>query len=187
MLNNRILAACCAAAALGALPLAQAASDNMDSQDFVTKAAQSNLAEIKASQLALDKTQNPQVRELATRMIKDHEAANAQLEPLAKAKNLKIPDDTDMMHKASMKLLQAKSGSGFDSTFLKQMDKDHTKTIELFQKASSSSKVDPELQALATKLLPTLQHHEQLVASLETADRATREASKSDSGSSRNR
>lgn len=187
MLNTRILAACCAAAALGALPLAQAASDNMDSQDFVTRAAQSNLAEIKVSQLALDKTQNPQVREFATRMIKDHEAANAQLEPLAKAKNLKIPDDTDVMHKASMKLLQAKSGAGFDSTFIKQMDKDHKKTIELFEKASTSSKVDPELKALATKLLPTLQHHEQLVSTLQSADQATRQANKADSSGSTNR
>ncbi|MBV9913104.1 MAG: DUF4142 domain-containing protein, partial [Sinobacteraceae bacterium] len=49
-----------------------------------------------------------------------------------------------------------------------QMDKDHQKTIELFQSAASSPKVDRELQALASKLLPKLQQHEQMVSQIES-------------------
>ena len=142
--------------------------DSLDSKDFVKRATQSNLAEIKVSQLAESKAQNPAVKSFASRMVADHTQANSQLAQLAQAKNLKVPDDTDIMHKASMKMLQAKSGEGFDSAYMEQMDKDHKKVIDLFQTASTSSKVDPELQAFAAKMLPKLQDHHQMVAQVES-------------------
>jgi putative membrane protein len=142
-------------------------TSTLTSKAFVKRAAQSNFAEIKVSQLALSKTQNPDVRSFAQQMIDDHSKANSQLAQLAKTKNLKVPDEPDMMHKASMKLLQAKSGESFDSAYIEQMNKDHQKTIDLFQSAASSSKVDPDLQALASKTLPILEQHHQLVGKLE--------------------
>src|SRR5689334_8383477 len=78
-------------------------NSNIDSKQFVTKAAQGNLAEIKTSQLALEKAQSPEVKSFAQRMIDDHQKASSELESIAQAKNLKVPDDTDMMHKAAMK------------------------------------------------------------------------------------
>ncbi len=136
------------------------------SQQFVTKAVESNLAEIKASQLALQKAENPDVRKFAQRMVDDHTKANEQIEALARQKNLKVPEDADVMHRASMKMLQAKSGSSFDTSYIEQMNKDHEKTIALFQEASSSDKVDPELKNLAAKTLPTLEEHHQFVSRL---------------------
>jgi hypothetical protein len=47
-------------------------------------------------------------------------------------------------------------------------DKDHKKTIELFQAAAASPQVDKDLQALASKLLPKLQEHEQMVSQVES-------------------
>jgi putative membrane protein len=63
--------------------------------------------------------------------------------------------------------LEHKSGDSFDSAYMKQMDKDHQKTIEMFQSAASSTKLDPELKALASKLLPKLQEHANMVAQIE--------------------
>lgn len=62
------------------------------------RGAQANLAEIKVSQLA----------------------------ELAKTKNLKVPDDMDMMHETSMKTLQAKSGDKFDEAYMEQMKSSST-------------------------------------------------------------
>jgi putative membrane protein len=143
-------------------------TSGLTSKEFVKRAAQSNFAEIKVSQLALSKTQNPDVRAFAQQMIDDHSKANSELAQAAKAKNLDVPDEPDMMHKASMKLLQAKSGESFDSAYIEQMNKDHQKTIKLFQTAASSNELDPQLKALATKTLPTLEQHHQHVAQLET-------------------
>jgi putative membrane protein len=152
------------------------ANDSLDSQDFVKRAAQSNFAEIKVSQLAESQAQSPEVKKFARQMIDDHTQANAELAKLAQTKNLKVPDDTDLMHKASMKMLQGKSGGSFDQAYMKQMDKDHQKTIKLFQSAATSPKVDKDLQALASKLLPKLQEHEHLVTQIKPQT-STRSAS----------
>lgn len=142
--------------------------ENLSSEDFVKRATEANLAEIKVSELALSKAQSPDVKKFAQHMIDDHTKANSELAQVASSKSLKVPDDTDMMHKSSMKLLQTKSGANFDSAYMEQMKKDHEKAIELFRSASTSSKVDPELQKLASKLLPKLQQHEQMVSQVET-------------------
>ncbi len=39
------------------------------------------------------------------------------------------------------------------------MVKDHEQAVALFQAASTDANVDPDLQALAKKTLPTLQDH----------------------------
>jgi len=142
------------------------AASEPTSQQFVTNAVESNLAEVEVSQLALSKTQNPQVRTFAQRMIDDHTKANSELQAVAKQKSLKIPDAPDMMHRASLKMLQAKSGTGFDESYISQMNKDHDKAMTLFQEAAASGKVDPDLKALASKTLPTLEKHHQLVSQL---------------------
>jgi putative membrane protein len=158
--------------------------DDMSSQDFVKHAAQANLAEIKVSQLALEKAQSPDVKQFAQKMIDDHTKASSELAQLAMSKNLKVPDDTDMMHKASMKMLQAKSGDSFDSAYMEQMNKDQQKVIDMFQSASTSHKVDKDLQAFASKTLPKLQQHHQLVAQVESK-MPSMSASKKSSSSNR--
>lgn len=162
----------------GSLALAAESNSNISSQEFVKKAAEANLAEVKTSQLALEKAQSPEVKSFAQRMIDDHQKAGSELQSLAQSKNLKVPDDTDMKHKAAMKMLQAKSGESFDSAYIDQMNKDHEKAIKLFQSAANSSKVDPDLKQLASKVLPTLEQHHQLVAKLET-NKPSRSASAS--------
>jgi putative membrane protein len=142
--------------------------ENLTSEDFVKHATEANLAEIKVSELALTKAQNPDVKKFAQHMIDDHTKANSELAQVASSKHLKVPDDTDMMHKSSMKLLQTKSGANFDSAYMEQMKKDHAKAVELFRSASTSAKLDPELQKLASKLLPKLEQHEQMVSQVES-------------------
>jgi len=152
--------------AAGWLSGALAATPEPTSQQFVTKATEANLAEIKTSQIALSKSEDTQVRNFAQEMIDDHTKANERLAALAGRKNLKVPDDTDMMHKTSLKLLETKSGSSFDKSYISQMEKDHQKALQLFRDAAKSTNVDVDLKAFATSTLPTLQQHEQSVAKL---------------------
>jgi putative membrane protein len=161
-----------------------AGHEKLSSKEFVKRAAEANLAEIKVSELAQSKAQSADVKQFAQQMITDHTQAGAELSKIAQGKNLKVPDDTDMMHKASMKLLQAKSGESFDSSYMEQMDKDHQKVIALFQSAASSADVDPELKAFASKTLPKLQQHHHLVAQVE-AKRPSSSASADSSSSKR--
>ncbi len=67
-------------------------STNPD-QDFVTKAAQGNSAEVELGKIVAAKTKNPSVKQFAQMMVKDHTTALNQLQELAQSKNLNFNDD----------------------------------------------------------------------------------------------
>jgi putative membrane protein len=142
---------------------------NITSAKFVEKAARQGMTEVEASKLALQKSNNEDVKSFANHMIKDHTQANNDLTSIASSKNLTVPTDPDLLHKAAIKRLSSKSGAEFDRAYAQQMSKDHDKTVALFRSASSASAVDPELQAFAKKTLPTLEHHDQLAMQLNTS------------------
>jgi putative membrane protein len=144
---------------------------NITSARFVDKAARQGLTEVEASKLALQKSNNEDVKSFANHMIKDHTQANNELTSIASSKDLKAPapTDPDLLHQAAIKRLSGKSGAEFDRAYAQQMSKDHDKTVSLFKSASSASAVDPELQAFAKKTLPTLEHHDQLATQLNTS------------------
>src|SRR3954447_24147686 len=62
-------------------------ADNVDRRDadFIRKAAEGNLQEIQTAHIALQRTQDPQVRALADKIANDHSAANSQLRQIANA------------------------------------------------------------------------------------------------------
>jgi putative membrane protein len=136
--------------------------ESLTSEEFVKKAAAANMSEIAASQVAIEKAQSPAVKTFAQQMITDHTKASEQLKTLASSKGYKVPDEPDMMHKAAMVKLKAKSGDSFDQAYTEQMRKDHATAVELFSNAANSSQLDPELRQFAKQTLPTLQHHKQV-------------------------
>ena len=64
-------------------------------------------------------------------MIDDHTKANSELTNVAKARSLKVPDNTGLTHEASMKMLEGNSGAGFDPAHMKQMDGNRPEAVEL--------------------------------------------------------
>jgi putative membrane protein len=138
-------------------------------EEFVRAAAQDGMAEVELGKLALQKTQNEQVRSFADRMIKDHSKANAELASIAKQSNLTVPTEPGAQHKAMMQQLRGKSGAEFDAAYSKHMVEDHNKAVELFRMASTMDGFDKELQSFAKKTLPTLEEHRKQAKSLAAA------------------
>ena len=130
-----------------------------DDSKMMTDLAHANIAEIETGKLALEKSQNQQVRKFAQLMIDEHTAALKELQTLAQAKGVKLPDGTDLKHKTMAAALKVMTGNTFDSQYMKRAGVgDHEQTIELLQKAQNNAK-DPELKAMASKMLPTVQAH----------------------------
>jgi putative membrane protein len=78
----------------------------------------------------------------------------------AKAKNLEVPTEPDMMHKGMMEKFEHQSADkDFNHDFVQQMVRDHKKVIEVFQSAANDASLDPDMRALAKKTLPTLEQH----------------------------
>jgi putative membrane protein len=139
-------------------------SDGADPATFVKKAGLGGMTEVEVAKLVSSKTQNPEIRAFAQKMVKDHSAANQELAALAKSKGLPVPASLDAEHKAVIQKLSAKSGTDFDAAYSQQMKADHEKTIALFEGATKSSDLD--LAAFAKKTLPTLKEHQHLADAL---------------------
>jgi putative membrane protein len=132
----------------------------MDSKEFVKKAGAAGAAEVEAGQLGAQKATDPEVKAYAQKMVADHTQANKELMAAAKAKNLEVPTEPDLMHKGMMaKFEHQKADADFDHDFMQQMVRDHEAVVELFQQASTDQNVDADFRALAKKTLPTLQEH----------------------------
>lgn len=153
----------------------------MDDGTFVEKAAQSNLLEIEASRLALNSARDPQVRQFAQRMIKDHGLASSQLTRIAEKHGLDMPKQLDSKHMQKLQELKSESGSGFDAAYVKLMNDSHGRAVQMFEQASENAQLHQDLRSFANQTLPTLQTHEQLASDLRPSE--TRHAEAPESGS----
>ena len=154
-------------AALGVSTVSQAVEDPRETADpgnFVKEAVLDGMLEVELGQAAQKNTQDPQVQAFAAQMIADHGAANKDLLALAQRKNFPRPLELDGEHREVFKALAAKRGVQFDRAYAAQTAGAHATTISLFTQASQGS--DPEVAALAKRLLPVLRGHKEMAESL---------------------
>lgn len=140
-------------------PMHGAATVARADQNFLQDAAEINLAEIRASNIALEKATNANVKAYAQMMVDGHKKATEELRALARTKGVQLPDDVTLMAKAKTKLLEERSGASFDKHYVESIGiKAHEDAIKRFEKASKEVK-DPEIKAFADKMLPDLRTH----------------------------
>lgn len=145
------------------------ANDNRmaSSQDnFWTKAAQGGMAEVQFSQLALQKSQNAEVKNFAERMVTDHAKANNELKALAAKKNVTLPTEMDAAHQSRLNELKGMTGAEFDRAYVETMVADHQASVQLFEN-QADEKNDPDSSAFAQKTLPTLRMHLEAIQNIQ--------------------
>lgn len=140
---------------------------------FVTDAAQGGMAEVELGRLAAKQGQSAAVKEFGQKMVDDHTKANDELKQLAASKGITLPTDLDAESKATMDRLSKLKGAEFDSAYMDDMVKDHTKDVGDFQKEADGG-ADKDVKAFAAKTLPTLQEHLRLAQA--TAPKGKQEA-----------
>jgi putative membrane protein len=123
------------------------------------------MAEVKAGELALQKTTDSRVRSFAQRMIKDHRKANKELESLATRKGLPMPSRLDDECQRQIDKLSSATAQDFDRLYMDSQLKAHQEAVKLFQTESRDGQ-DDALKNWAGKTLPTLQEHLQLAKQL---------------------
>jgi putative membrane protein len=127
---------------------------------FVKTAAIANKFEIDTSQLALQKTQNDDVKNFAQQMVDDHnKVGDAMKDALSSSKTKMTPPDTlDKKHQALMDKLQKMNGAAFDKEYVKIQLSAHKEAVKLFSDYSKSGG-DKSLKDFAGQNLPTLKDH----------------------------
>lgn len=124
---------------------------------FMQHAAADNLAEVAMGKLALDKSSDAQVKQLAQKVIDDHTDAQTKLKTLAQDKQVKLPQQADADARKTAASMQKLDGSAFDKAWQRHMVTDHQKTIAMFNKAATSG--DNEVSDFAQATLPALKTH----------------------------
>ncbi|MBA6118118.1 DUF4142 domain-containing protein [Pseudomonas putida] len=127
------------------------------SDDFVDAATEAGIAEVVTGNLALEKSQNAEIKTFAQQMVTDHTKANQKLGDIARKLDIKVPDDAALTDKVKKMILQWRDES-FDKSYVNNQVDAHEKAVELFKKEAASSD-KPELKAFASDTLPTLEHH----------------------------
>lgn len=133
------------------------ATGSVDPKAFIKEAAVGGMAEVRLGKLAQERASSDDVKDFGKRMVEDHTKVNQDLQALAAQKKVELPTDLDAKHQALYDRLSKLSGEAFDRAYMQEMLADHRTDVAAFKKASSSS--DPDVQAFASRSLPTLEEH----------------------------
>src|ERR1051325_10280203 len=76
-----------------------AADTSHKASSFLKDAAEGNQAEIAFAEIAEQKAQNPEVKQLAKQLREDHQEANQKVQTLAQAHGVKVDSELSFMNK----------------------------------------------------------------------------------------
>jgi putative membrane protein len=136
--------------------------------EFLNDFAQDNQAEIQASLLAEKKAEMPATKAFARLMVYDHSAAENQLAILINAENVEVPNGIGQEGAQTISKLESTPRAKFDSEFIQEQVKYHTKDIERLREMQSKTQ-NPQLRQFVTDSLRTLQQHLALAHAVEAA------------------
>ncbi len=132
---------------------------------FMNDAAPGGMAEVELGKLAVFKSNNADVKAFAQKMIDDHTKAGDELKQLATQKKVTLPPDVLPAHKQLIDKLSKSSGADFDKEYVMAMVEAHEKDVAAFENVSKTA-ADADVKAFATKTLPTLKMHLEMIKGL---------------------
>lgn len=125
---------------------------------FMVQAGQSDQTEIKTSQLALDRTSNPEVRKYAQQMIDEHTKSSSELKPLAEQEGVTLSTNLAPKQQALYDKLSKLNGEQFDQAYMVGQTQAHVATAAIYRKEIRSGK-DTQVKQFARQVLPTVEGH----------------------------
>jgi putative membrane protein len=126
---------------------------------YMSMAASGDQFEIQSSQLALQRSSNPAVRQLAQMLITDHTNMSAQMAAAAQSAGLPSPPPALLPEHASMlQQLQATDAAGFDMAYRDVQLSAHQQALTLHQNYASGGD-NAALRPVAASAVPIIQGH----------------------------
>lgn len=148
-----------ALAVLAALMLV-ACDKKSETPTFVEKAAITDMFEIEAGKVALEKGQADSVKAFAQHMVDDHAKLSDNLKATVAAEKLqvKVPEQLDEDHNENLEKLKKASAEDFDETYAEMQVKGHKDAVDLFETYAKDGDNDA-LKQVAANALPTIKGH----------------------------
>jgi putative membrane protein len=152
-------------AVLGVALAGTAAAQSHTDKSFMETASQGNVAEVEMAKLALKKSQNPDVRAFAERMIKDHQTLGEKMAPFMAQAGLKPSISMNTMHQHIYNKLYGLSGAEFDKQYAEAMDKDHHEDLKDFRKEINDTQ-NAQLKPVVIEGEKVIEQHTQMADDL---------------------
>jgi putative membrane protein len=147
---------------------AQAAAPSTQDTQYLQALHQVNLGEIVLGNLAQQKGQNQQVKDLGAQFVTDHTQLDQTVQSTAQQLKVSLPSEPTADEQAVVKKLQNLSGAEFDKAWVTAELAGHVQAIQATQTEISQGSEQPVVQ-LAQDALPVLQaHYDALVALAQT-------------------
>ncbi|WP_260463773.1 DUF4142 domain-containing protein [Burkholderia sp. Bp8963] len=125
--------------------------------EFVDRAGMAGKTELLASQLALERSANRDVKAFAHRMVDDHGGIAGALRELGARKG--VPVQTKSLVDPALEALRRKEGHAFDVAYVDLVGPAaHEQAIREYETEAESGR-DPQLRAFAARTLPILKEH----------------------------
>lgn len=145
-----------------------------DARYFIEHATIAGNAEVELGRLASQRAQNPQVKEFAQMMVRDHSKVGAELKQAVSGHGVETPEGLDAEHRQLKDRLSNLSGADFDREYMKAMVDGHKEVKSMLQNRSGgahdprapkatgttgSSSLDVAVNQWASRALPTVEQH----------------------------
>ena len=167
-MHRRFLVALCALAAACAADPSPSVADSpfaaklsQIDKTFLIETQQTNLGEVAAAKLALERSDDPLVTSFAQKMIDDHTEASTNVELYAKGVDMTLPDSPAPADAAIAAHLQTLHGHTFDVAYLTAQAAGHRRAVAI-ARAEIAQGTQADIAGLARLLLPTLEQHLEL-------------------------
>ena len=132
-----------------------------DVKTFIQNAALGNQTEMALADVAMQKSQNADIRSSAYQIRKDHEQANRDLQAIARNHGVTLSNTLDTADQRKVDALREQGPELLDKQFATEMMKSHQMTIARYERASRDLP-DADVRQYATNYLPKLKDHMQL-------------------------
>lgn len=133
--------------------------DDEKDADFVVNTLASNYAEVKLAQLALNKSNDESIKDMARMLETDHNRAISELRAYADKNGISVPTEETADDKEDIRdLAEENKLDKFNEKWCDELVDRHQKTINKFEARLNRSE-DMELKNWVTATLPTLKSH----------------------------
>jgi putative membrane protein len=143
---------------------------------FVEGVAMSDMYEVEASKIALQRGQSQDVKKFAQQMVDAHTMTTDALKGIVSKANLQVdmPAQLDARHQGLIDDLKGAKAADFDGRFISQQSAAHEEA-QILLRGYADSGDNPDLKSFAQMTLPKVQMHLDMISSIETAHK-TRKA-----------
>lgn len=127
---------------------------------YVPNAARGDMYEIMAADIALERSQNAQVRALAEMIKSDHTQASEAMKRIVPqaAPDVRMPTDLDERRQGMIDNLRSASAANFDRVFVDQQVTAHNEALTLHRGFSDNTDA-PQLAEHARTVVPKIEAH----------------------------